>query len=259
MTDIGIEAIPGFRRVSRHPHDPVDVTPDSGFPPALDAGPSFGDADESPGSLQTNGRDTDPDARRRLTDRMAAAASSERNEPEPTLRDEPPSRAEVEFGVHVSMRYHARRRAWYDRLHRAAMLVLSLGGSGAAVAILGGLAEMAETLSLAVAAAGALELAFSFPEKARIEDALYRRFSALASNMAAVERAAPGEIEEWNARRLLISADADDRLEALRRVCHNLEAEACGYGNGTLYPLKSWQRLFAQVMTLPPLRPMGWC
>src|SRR5581483_11551355 len=45
----------------------------------------------------------------------------------------------LDFSVHVSTRYHARRRAWYDRLHRAMMLVIATGASAGVAAIFGGL------------------------------------------------------------------------------------------------------------------------
>ena len=164
--------------------------------------------------------------------------------------------AALDFGVHVSMRYHARRRAWYDRLHRMMILVIAVGGSAGVAAIYGGLLQEAEYLSAAVAVAGALELAFSLPERARIEDALYRRFNALAADIADARTIIAEQLRSWEARRLLIRADADDRLEALRRICHNLEAEARDYPPEAFYRVWAWQRLCAQLLSLPPLRPL---
>src|SRR6516164_6157689 len=71
--------------------------------------------------------------------------------------------APLDFSVHVSMRYHARRRAWYDRFHRVMMLIIAVSGSAGVAAIYGGLLAEAEYLAIAVAVAGALELAFSLP------------------------------------------------------------------------------------------------
>lgn len=167
-----------------------------------------------------------------------------------------PSADEIDFSVHVSMRYHARRRAWFDRFHRGMTLVITVCASSGVAAIFGGLLSEAEALATAVAAAGALELAFSFPERARIEDALYRRFTALAVEMAAAKTTGAEEIHRWDAQRLLIRADADDRLEVLRRICHNLEAEARGLESEAFYRVWPWQRLAADVASLPPLRPL---
>src|SRR5579883_1573100 len=162
----------------------------------------------------------------------------------------------LDFSVHVSARYHARRRAWYDRLHRAMMLVIATGASAGVAAIFGGLLLEAEYLAGAVAFAGVLELAYSLPERARLEDALYRRFNALAAEIAAASPVSAAQVCRWEAQRLLIRSDADDRLEALRRICHNLEAEARGYPAEARYPIWPWQRLTAQLLSLPPLRPL---
>lgn len=162
----------------------------------------------------------------------------------------------LDFSVHVSARYHARRRAWYDRLHRAMMLVIATGASAGVAAMFGGLLREAEYLSIAVAVAGALELAYALPERARLEDALYRRFNALAADIAAASEVGASRLRGWEAQRLLIRADADDRLEVLRRVCHNLEAEARGYPMAARYVVRPWQRLTAQILSLPPLRPL---
>jgi hypothetical protein len=164
-----------------------------------------------------------------------------------------PSLADLDFGVHVSMRYHARRRSWYDHLHRLMILVIAVGASAGVAAIHGGLLDYALYLSIAVAAAGGIELAFSLPERARIEDALYRRFNALAAEIAEAKSFTAERLHVWEARRLLIRADADDRHEVLRRICHNLEAEARDYSVEAHYRIWAWQRLFAQLCNLPPL------
>jgi hypothetical protein len=98
-----------------------------------------------------------------------------------------PSADDIDFAVHVSMRFRALRRAWFDRFHRTMMLVITVCASGGVAATFGGLFDVAEHLATAVAVAGALELAFSFPERARVEDALYRRFSALAVEIASAK------------------------------------------------------------------------
>jgi hypothetical protein len=164
--------------------------------------------------------------------------------------------APLDFSIHVSMRYHARRRAWYDRFHRLTMLIIAIGGSAGVASIYGGLLAEAEYLAIAVAVAGALGLAFSLPERARAEDALYRRFTLLAAEIADAPAIGDFDLRAWEAKRLLIRADADDRLEVLRRICHNLEAEARGYPLERRYRLWPWQRLTAQLFSLPPLRPL---
>ncbi|MGH7090329.1 MAG: hypothetical protein ACREFQ_15640, partial [Stellaceae bacterium] len=84
---------------------------------------------------------------------------------------------------------------------------------------------------------------------------LYRRFSALATALAEAETIDDRELRLWDKRRLLIRADCEERLLVLHRICYNLEAEARGFPEDTLYDVKPWQRLVAQLVSLPPHRP----
>jgi hypothetical protein len=160
-----------------------------------------------------------------------------------------------DFAVHVGMRYHAKRRAWFDWLHRVAMVIAALGSSAAAAALYGGLVGAAEGLVTAVAVAAACELAFGLAERGRSADALYRRYTALAATIAEAKSVDPDLLRLWEKRRLLIRADCEERLLVLHRICYNLEAEARGYDSDALYSVKPWQRLLAHLVTLPPYYP----
>lgn len=161
----------------------------------------------------------------------------------------------LDFTVHVSMRYHAKRRAWFDGLHRIAMAVIVLGSSAAASAMLGGLVAAATNLTLAVAAAAALKLFFGFSDRARSAEMLYRRFNALATEIAATMAVDDETLRLWDKRRLLIRADCEERLLVLHRICYNLEAEARGYADDALYEIRGWQRFAAPLVSLPPYSP----
>jgi len=161
----------------------------------------------------------------------------------------------LDFAVHVGMRYHAKRRAWFDWLHRIAMVIAALGSSAAVAALYGGLTGAAEWLVTAVAAASACELAFGFAERGRVGDSLYRRYTALAGAIAEAKSVDPDLLRFWEKQRLLIRADCEERLLVLHRICYNLEAEARGCDAETLYHIKPWQRLFAQIVSLPPFHP----
>ena len=245
---MNMEEVPGFRSVNPRPAELASAE----RPPLLASLSASLERDEPvlPDHPRSAGAETDF-APRRTEEKPAAIPARS-----PGADDFAPPLAALDFGVHVSMRYHARRRAWYDRLHRMMILVIAVGGSAGVAAIYGGLLQEAEYLAVAVAVAGALELAFSLPERARVEDALYRRFNGLAADIADARTIGAEQLRAWEARRLLIRADADDRLEALRRICHNLEAEARDYPPEEFYRVWAWQRLSAQLLSLPPLRPL---
>ncbi|HUK58352.1 MAG TPA: hypothetical protein VLV50_03910 [Stellaceae bacterium] len=162
----------------------------------------------------------------------------------------------LDFAIHVGMRYHAKRRAWFDWLHRVAMVVAALGSSAAVAALYGGLIGAAEGLVIAVAIAAASELAFGFAERGRSAHSLYRRYTALAGTIAEANSVDPDLLRRWEQRRLLIRADCEERLLVLHRICYNLEAEARGYDDTALYRVKPWQRLLADVVSLPPFDPI---
>ncbi len=242
-----MEQVPGFRTVNPYQHS-FEAEAERATSTGLTGGAAEDD-DESVPPLRfplENG------AAERRRDDVAAETRPDAGRQRELLQHLAP----LDFSVHVSMRYHARRRAWYDRFHRFTMLIIAVGGSAGVAAIYGGLLAEAEYLAIAVAAAGALGLAFSLPERARIEDALYRRFTLLAAEIADAPAIGDFDLRAWEAKRLLIRADADDRLEILHRICHNLEAEARGYSPERRYRLWPWQRLLAQLFSLPPLRPL---
>jgi hypothetical protein len=161
----------------------------------------------------------------------------------------------LDFAVHVGMRYHAKRRAWFDTLHRMAMVIAALGSSAAAAALYGGLSRAAAQLCVIVAVAAACELAFGLAERARRADAVYRRYGELASDIAAAVAVDGDALRQWERRRLVIRADCEERLLVLHRICYNLEAEARGYQARALYDVKPWQRLGAHFVSLPPYHP----
>lgn len=161
----------------------------------------------------------------------------------------------LDFAVHTSVRYHAQRRAWFDRLHRLALGTIVLAASAAVGALYGGLVRAGIDLATVVAIAAALELFFAFSRRARNEDALYRSLNALATEIAEAERVDERTLRLWDKRRLLIRADAEEPLLVLNRICYNLEAEARGFADDALFAVTPWQRLAAHLVSLPPHRP----
>jgi len=165
----------------------------------------------------------------------------------------------LEFAVHKSIRYHGKRRAFFDGLHNAAMVTVAMGGSAAFAALLTeGTASIGVNLPLYVsgiiAAVSAFDLVLGFPTRARVHDSLYRRYCDLAAEIASAQN--PDEITKtrWGERRLLIEKDEPTPVDALNVICHNQEAEARGYtiDDGVLVRIRWWQVLFSQFLTLPP-------
>lgn len=163
----------------------------------------------------------------------------------------------LDFGVHTAIRYHVKRRAFFDVLHRVSMLVAVVGGSAAFFALIGERTEIGQIAALVVAIATALDLVFAFPEKAREHDKLAERFSDLAADLAFVEAGMVDErrLAELKVRRLGLEKGEPTALDALNVICHNEEAEARGYGRDQIYRVGWGQKIFAQLITFPWFHP----
>ena len=146
------------------------------------------------------------------------------------------------YSVEKSMRYHQRRRGFYDWAHRWMMFLIILFGGGAVASMsetLGG--PVAAIFGAAASAAAALNLVWNTSHKARDHEILYRRFSDLAidirSNMASVERH-----PEWDAARKRIEADEYPVYYALEADCDNQIRRAWGRDK-ELVRIGLWERL----------------
>lgn len=186
----------------------------------------------------------------RALDRIAARAAAER-----TSTEEVGHSAEflrLDFSVAVSARYHAKRRGWFDALARWPSVAGIVAGSAAFAAIVGGMPTAAALASLVIAAFSGLNVAFGFGERSRKHDELFRRFNALAVEIAEAEAPTGAQIRKWKGAKLRIEAEEPTVKDVLNVICHNEEAEARGYQDDHVHVVRWWQRLFAQVVSLPP-------
>ncbi|HEY3910758.1 MAG TPA: hypothetical protein VGM07_12815 [Stellaceae bacterium] len=163
----------------------------------------------------------------------------------------------LDFAVHKSIRYHTKRRAFFDVMHRIAMLVAVVGGSAAFFALIGNKTGVGQIAALVVAIATALDLVFALPENAREHDKLAERFSDLAVELALAQSSAVDDrrLAELKARRLAFEKGEPTALDALNVICHNEEAEARGYGRDQIYHVGLGQKIFAQLITFPWFHP----
>lgn len=163
----------------------------------------------------------------------------------------------LDFGVHKSIRYHVKRRAFFDVMHRVAMLIAVIGGSAAFFALIGEKTEVGQIAALTVAIATALDLVFAFPENAREHDKLAERFSDLAVELALAQSGAVDgrRLAELKGKRLALERGEPTALDALNVICHNEEAEARGYDRDQIYRVGWGQKIFAQLITFPWFHP----
>lgn len=152
---------------------------------------------------------------------MAASTSPTANSPQASVPASytPEQRLDrLSFRVEKSLRYHQRRRGFFDAIHNFIMFGVLLSGSAAFGGIFPAVAG-------AVAAIlGALDLVFQFSHKARDHQSLYQRFSALNIELQAIKAVDIVALEQVERRRLEIEADEPPIYWALDADC---DSEVC--------------------------------
>ena len=123
----------------------------------------------------------------------------------------------LNFAIEKSLRYHHRRRAHFDRLHRVAMLGVILSGSAAFATVFG----RPEIFGAIAAVLGALDLVFAFSHRARDHDMLYRRFSDLAIELRQTANPKENQFRRWVRSRLEIEKDEPPTYWAVEASCYN--------------------------------------
>ena len=101
----------------------------------------------------------------------------------------------LKFSIDRSIRYHARRRSFFDLFHKISMFLIIVFGSTAFAAYF---KEAAGFLGLVAALIAALDLVVGFSMKARDHALLYMRFMDIFAEMEAIS--SPSEDQLANPR-----------------------------------------------------------
>ncbi len=132
--------------------------------------------------------------------------------------------ADLNFAVEKSMRYHQRRRGFYDRTHKSIMFFVVLAGSAA----FSGIGEYFGAIAAMLAAA---DLVWSPSHKARDHEMLFRRFSELAIAIRTAALPDRSRYEEWVQARINIETNEPPIYWALEADCDNEVRRAWGKDN----------------------------
>lgn len=143
------------------------------------------------------------------------------------------------FGVRRSIRYHERRRAWFEAWHNLAWTLSFFGSSAAAAAIFGQWSAEFFWFPVAVAILLAADLVVGFSRKATLHHLLGRRFAALERSIPL--RSLSAEEYQWfNAQRLEIEQDEPPVKRLLDVLCHYALLRSLG---GTKRDLRKMDRI----------------
>lgn len=167
---------------------------------------------------------------------------------------------QVQFRVHVSMRYHQARRSWWTNLNRLSTAAAALAGSAALIAVFGEAYRVQWAwVSAGSGAIAALNSALGFSDRAREHGDLYRAFSIVAAKMAAADAADDATGRAFEAEVLQLEASEPPSIHTLNVICHNQECEARGLPQESRCKIyfvnrifKSWGTVIDRFPSMPP-------
>jgi hypothetical protein len=160
----------------------------------------------------------------------------------------------LDFDAAKSMRYHLCRRRWWDTWNRANKIMGALSGSAVVVGITSGSHWLTTLSGIVVATFSVFDLVFDFSERAREADALYRKFSLLAQEIAIETMPSEASIARLRRHRLQIEMEEAPPLDLLERRCCREEALARGHDVPSEWDLTRWEQRRAQFVFWTPAR-----
>lgn len=155
----------------------------------------------------------------------------------------------LRYTIEHNARYHARREAFFDQVHRSILFVIVVTGSAAFASIqsegqIWGL--NGDWLALVPAILAALDLTFSLGEKTIQHRVLYWRFRELLSTVISDENPEQN-LSGFNKKFNDILKDEPPTYYALNAMCYNEIVNTYGLKESSKIPLKWYQWLFMHV------------
>jgi hypothetical protein len=149
----------------------------------------------------------------------------------------------LEFGVARSLRYTAKRRAFFEKCNQIVRAIIAIAGAGTVATVFHEKSNAPLFFGAVVGFTAAIDLVFEFSKRTMTYDHLYRCYADLGIEIAKTDRT------EENYRlllikRLQIEKDEPTSLDVLNVVCSNDELEARGHDHR--YKVRFWQKLFCQ-------------
>lgn len=149
------------------------------------------------------------------------------------------------FDIRRAVRYHNRRRGFFDRLDQLTNVLALIFGS---VSIYGVLAQSNHLLAVLSAAVvtvfSAFNLVIGSSQRARNHFDLARRFIDLEQRIVTSEPSAR-LLAKYTSERLSIEKDEPPVLHVLDCICYNEQGRAMGYSDSDILCISFAQRLCA--------------
>ena len=160
----------------------------------------------------------------------------------------------VRFSVRRSCRYHTRRKAFYENLHKIFTFFIIMISSGSVLNLCTEVSNsdqlLQQSFSVIVTVLATLDLVIGFSVKAKEHEILYRRFCDLNIKMADVVELK----NEFIRDRLEIEKDEFPIYRVLDILCHNEEARSMG-SESEIYKICWWHSLFRHFWRFSDIKP----
>ena len=161
------------------------------------------------------------------------------------------SRHELLFSIRRSVRYHNRRRMFFERLSRIITFLSLLGGSATVAAVLAKLGEpWILGFAILVAVSAAADLVIGTAKSARLHNDLARQFIVVEKQIVTASPFSQEILHHLTSQRLDIEQQEPPVLRVLDTLCHNELLRAMGYDRQHFKMVKWYQRWFAQFMDI---------
>lgn len=155
------------------------------------------------------------------------------------------------FGIRRSIRYHLRRRKFFDNVHKTSTFLSALSGTATIAAVLAKAGpNLTITFAALVAIFSIIDLVIGTAQAARLHDDLARRFFNLEKAIISTKEAIEENLANFTSQRLDIEADEPPPLKVLDSICHNELLRAMGYDRSEYVKIEWYQRVFAHFFDL---------
>lgn len=163
------------------------------------------------------------------------------------------------FGVRRSVRYHQRRRSYFESWHSCIAAAQVVSGFSAVAALLAD-ASGAILLAALPPLLAAIDLVFGMARRTTLHAELGRRFSQLEADMVRFEAASKpvqeDTLADFKRQRLAIEADEPPKLRVVDLLSHN-DLVRGTYTHGQIHRLGLFRRLFGHVLDLNVDKPLS--
>jgi hypothetical protein len=134
----------------------------------------------------------------------------------------------LEFEARKSIRYHSKRKSFFETLNHGSIILSAVAGNSAFAALFGGYILLTKFFIFIAALSAIISATINFSKKAELHESLKHRFSDLLIKIISKPNCSNEDLVNWEIERLLIEQDEPPSLKALIVICYNEECVGQG-------------------------------